>query len=187
MSYTNVQSLLTYLSTAVGGAPATTALAMIQALTPVFFNFTGDTTPHYGVGTPTAINTLASTQSKFSALLFPSSGTPNGITMGDCIGLVFEAVKDNAAKAPITLTAVSGAGGTVTVNLTSFGLTATPIVQLQPINPGGNTNAIVANPTALSSTSLSILCQQSQNILLGIINPFAPVSGVTVGIAIFPQ
>lgn len=185
MSYTNVQNLNTYLSTAGTGAPSTTALAVLQGLTPIFFNFTGDTTPHYGIGTPTAINTLSGTQAKYSAVLYPSTGTPNGVTLGDPLGLIIQAIKDSNSKVPITFTAVTNSSGTVTVDLTSYALANPPIVQLTPLNTTV-ANPVVTNITSVTATSLVIHASQSQNILLGIVNPFTNVAA-TIHVAIFPQ
>jgi hypothetical protein len=122
------------------------------------------------------LQTLTTTQAKYDAMVYPQPpGTATGVTMGDILGLLVQAFQDTQAVAPIVLTATTNASGTATVNLTSYGFTAAPFVQLTPVNATTSTS-VVANITSVSSTSLVIQTNISQNVLLGIINPFTPVS-----------
>lgn len=176
-SYTNVQNLNTYLSTVVAGAPATTATSLLNGLTPVFYNFTGDTTPHYGVGTPTAINTLSGTQGKYSAILYPSSGTPIGVTMGDCIGLLAQGLKEtNAIQGLLsTFTVTTAANGTFSLNITSLGLTNPPRVMVTPTN-NSVPQTVNAQVTSKTNTAVNIYTTVTQQVLLGIVNPTTPIA-----------
>jgi len=183
MAYSNVQNLNTYLSAVVVGSPATTATALLDALTPVFFNFTGDTTPHYGPGTPTAIQTLAGTQGKYSAILYPSTGGAVGITMGDTIGLLSQGFKEINASAPVTFTVTTNGSGVATQSIASLGLTNTPRVVVCPTNAGPQTTN--AQVSAKSNTSISVYTTITQQVLLGIVNPTTPVS-CSVDIIVYP-
>ena len=175
-TYTNVQNLATYLATAGTGAPSTTATSLISGLTPVYFNFTGDTTPHYGVGDPTVINTLAGTQSKYSAILFPSSGTPIGVTLGDNIGLLTQGLKETIANLnKLTTYTVTTAGtGLATIDISALGLSNTPRVLCVPTNT--STQTVNAQVRSKSNTSIVIYTTITQQILLGVVNPTTPVS-----------
>jgi len=181
MSQINEQPLSTFLSTSGTNAPATTASALIEALSPIFYNFAGDTSlgPHYAPGDLTSMSTLQASQEKYSALLYPPTGTPNGLSGGDCIGLVFQGMKEILAKLPITLTATTNGSGVATVDLTSYSLANSPIVQLTAQNPVSNVAPIVADITALSNTSLSILTQEA-------LSTTTPISTL-VHIVLFPQ
>lgn len=176
-TYSNIQSLSTYLSTVGTGAPATTATALIQGLTPIFFNFTGDTTPHYGPGDPTAINTLAGSQKKYSAILYPSTGTPIGVTLGDNIGLLTQALKETISTLGnlTTYTVTTNASGVATINISALGLTNAPRVVCTPTN-NSSPFTVNAQVSTKSNTSIGIFTTITQNILLGIVNPTTPVS-----------
>lgn len=178
-TYSNIQNLSTFLATATTGAPTTTGRALVAGLTPIFFNFTGDATPHYAPGDPTAIATLAGTQGKYSALLFPSTGTPIGITMGDNIGLLTQALKETIAMTnPVSsFTVTTNASGVGTINITSLGLTNAPRVVCSAVN-ATTAQTVNAQVTAKSATSISIYSSITQQILLGILNPTTPVSTV---------
>jgi len=173
----NEVALPTYLATAATGAPATTAQALLNSLTPISFNFSGEapgTTAHFGLDFIT-VNALTSTQNFFKSIISFSGASPNGITPWDLMTLMLQVIKDFISKKPITLTVTTNSSGVATVNLTTYAFPNVPNVQLccQEVTSGQSTNAVI---TAVSTTSLSIKSYVTQNILLGIVNPVTPAA-----------
>lgn len=169
----NQVALPTYLNTPVAGSPATTAEALLAALSINAFNYTGEaggTTPHFGVDF-TNVSTLAATQGFFNSILnFSGPGVADGVRPMDILGLLLQAQKDDIQKKPITLTVTTNGSGVATINLTPYAFPNVPNVQLccMETTVGQSTNAVI---TSKSTTSLVIRTYVTQNILLGIVNP----------------
>lgn len=169
----NEVALPTFLNTAVAGSPATTAEALVQALSPLSFNYLGETagtTAHFGLDYANVV-TLASTQGFNNSLLsFSGAAAADGIRPMDLLTLMLQVIKDFVVKKPITLTVTTNSSGVATINLTPYAFPNIPNVQLCCLETtvGQSTNAVI---TSKSITSLVIRSYVTQNILLGIVNP----------------
>lgn len=141
--------LSTYLSTPATNAPATTAMDLMAGLTP---ELTAEGS--YSPADPADVVTLYATQEKYGNLLWPRQpDDPIGISTGDLVGLMSQAVKDIRSHLPVLTSVTTNGSSVATVDLTPYGFSVAPHVTLTPVNAA----AVAASVTAVTATSLSII------------------------------
>lgn len=185
-NYINTQALGTFFASGADG-PATTALNLLNSMTPLFYNLqTGDPVPYYGAIRPNQLETLSATQPLYGPLGYPQvigTSSATGLDVWAHLALVTQAIKDIIANLPIiTGQVLTNGSGTASIDISGhgFGLNQ-PTVILQPINFfTANPNPIVASIQFINSATLDIITQE---IVGGVVSPV----GAWVQYYLFPS
>lgn len=153
MSYINAIPLSSFLSSNVVQGPPTSALALLQGLDPVSFNFDNVfyLAPRYSVGIPSVIKGLSGSQKKYQPIL-----QSNGFSSDNLLALLLQAFLDTQ---PITLTVESSDPSGTTVDLTPYGFSNTPMVFLTAFTTAGR--GVTADLISVTPTTLEFITKNN--------------------------
>lgn len=118
------------------------------------------------------------------------AGTGVGVVKNSGGDYTISSSSDPTTQDVIGLTAVTGGGGVVTVNLNAYNFDNPPIVALTPVNSSASFG-VIADIVSITASNLTIRTFQGSNLsvnLIGLvtltINSTVPIGGITVNITL---